>query len=146
MTALTQPIIIDYVNESSNNEFHFPLSVFKRPSSQDEYNSLEATLDDLIDEVRDDENHPLAIVMQVIGDNLESFDNSYHEKIGKNVSNVDLVRYLMKENGLRQQDMAGIFASQGNVSKFLKGERSLSKNQMTKLIERFNLSADVFFL
>jgi HTH-type transcriptional regulator / antitoxin HigA len=32
---------------------------------------LEEILDRLTDEVRDDETHPLALGMQIIGDNLE---------------------------------------------------------------------------
>ena len=63
--------------------------------------------------------------MQVIWDNLEDFDNNNHAPIGGNVSNIDLVRYLMTKNNLVQKDMVDIFSNQGNVSKFLNGERNL---------------------
>jgi len=145
MIPQPNPITIDYVSEKTDSEFHLPLSVFKRPSNQEEYDWLESVLDELIDEVRDNENHPLAVAMQVIGDNLEDFDNKNYAPIGGNVSNIDLVRYLMTKNHLVQKDMVDIFSNQGNVSKFLNGERNLSNSQILKLVRRFNISADAFF-
>lgn len=145
MTSIN-PVYIDYANERTQHKFHLPLSVFKKPTNQDEYDFLEKLLDQIIDEVREDENHPLAIAAQIIGDNLEDFDDKYHPPIGKNVTDIDLVRYLMDENNLNQKEMADIFGSQGNVSKFLNGERKLSKFQIEKLVTRFKISADIFFL
>lgn len=145
MMAQQSPITVDYVSDKTHNEFHLPLSVFKRPSNQEEYDSLESVLDELIDEVRDNEDHPLAVAMQVIGDNLEDFDNKNHPQIGKNISDIDLVSYLMEKNSLVQKDMVDVFSNQGNVSKFLNGERKLSNSQILKLVRRFNISADVFF-
>ncbi len=144
MMAQASPITIDYISDQTHNEFHLPLSVFKRPINQEEYGVLEEILDQLIDEVRDNEDHPLAVAMQVIGDNLEDFDNS-NTPIGANVSNIELVRYLMKKNNLVQSDMVDIFSNQSNVSKFLNAERNLSNSQILKLVRRFNISADVFF-
>ena len=144
MMAQASPITIDYISDQTHNEFHLPLSVFKRPINQEEYGVLEEILDQLIDEVRDNEDHPLAVAMQVIGDNLEDFDNN-NTPIGANVSNIELVRYLMKKNNLVQSDMVDIFSNQSNVSKFLNAERKLSNSQILKLMRRFNISADVFF-
>jgi HTH-type transcriptional regulator/antitoxin HigA len=143
--AATNPIYIDYVGETTSRKFHLPLSVLKKPTNQDEYDKLERLLDQVLDEVRDDENHPLAIVSQIIGDNLEDFDDSSYPPIGQNVTDIDLVRYLMSENNLSQQNIADIFGNQGNVSKFLNGERKLSKSQIDKLVSRFKISADFFF-
>lgn len=144
MIAQASPITIDYISDKTHNEFHLPLSVFKRPANQEEYQLLEGVLDQLIDEVRDNEDHPLAVAMQVIGDNLEDFDNNI-TPIGVNISNIEFIRYLMKKNNLVQSDMVDIFSNQSNVSKFLNGERQLSNSQILKLVRRFNISADVFF-
>jgi len=137
-------IKIDYVDQKTKNEFHFPISTFKKPSNSKEYSNLEKILDKLIDEVKGDEKHPLAIVMQIIGDNLEQYDNENYPGIGANISDVAMVEYLMKSHNLRQVDLADIFGGQANVSKFLHGERSLSKNQIAKLKKRFGVSADFF--
>lgn len=57
-------------------------------SDKKEYKNLEIVLDQLIDKVRDNESHPLALVMQIIGENLEQFDNEHYPPIGKNISDI----------------------------------------------------------
>ena len=140
MTALS----IDYVDELTKHQFHLPLSVFKKPRNSEDYSFLEKILDRLLDEVRDDETHPLAIAMQIIGDNLEQYDDEHHPDIGENITDVEMVRYLMETNHLHQKDLADIFGSQANVSKFLNGERQLGKNAILGLKQRFGISADFF--
>lgn len=140
VTALS----IDYVDERTNHQFHLPLSVFKKPKNSEDYSFLEKILDRLSDEVRDDETHPLALAMQIIGDNLEQYDDEHHPDIGANITDVEMVRYLMETNHLHQKDLADIFGSQANVSKFLNGERQLGKNAILGLKQRFGISADFF--
>jgi len=135
---------IDYIDQKTEHEFHLPISVFKKPANSKEYSKLEKILDELIDEVRGDEKHPLAMVMQIIGENLEQYDNEHHSTIGSHISDVELVTYLMKSHHLRQADLAEIFGGQANVSKFLNGERSLSKSQILGLKNKFKISADFF--
>ena len=77
-------------------------------------------LDKLIDEIRDDENHPLILAMQIIRENLESFDEENFLPIGKNNSDIEMVQYLMTSNNLHQKDLTDIFGGQANVSKFFK--------------------------
>lgn len=145
MMAATNPIFIDYEDDFTKHKFHLPLTVFKKPTSQDEYDYLEAILEEIIDEIRDNETHPLALAAQIIGNNLEDYDDKNHPAIGHSVTYIELIRHLMKENNLNQTDMVDIFGNQGNVSKFLNGERSLSKSQISKLVARFHISADFFF-
>jgi len=71
---------IDYVNQKTKREFHYPISVFKKPTNSKEYSKLEKILNELIDEVRGNEKHPLAIVMQIIGENLEDYDDENFPK------------------------------------------------------------------
>lgn len=137
-------LAIDYIDQKTKHQIHLPISVFKKPSNAKEYAKLEKILDELIDEVRDDEKHPLAEAMQIIGDNLEQYDNEYHPAIGQSITDIEMVKYLMKSNQLHQKDLAGIFGGQANVSKFLHGERLLSKNQIAGLKKLFGISADFF--
>ncbi len=137
-------LAFDYVDEHTNHQFHLPLSVFKKPENIKEYTKLEKLLDQLIDEVKDNEAHPLALAMQIIGENLERYDNEYYPAIGKNISDIEMVKYLLKSQHLHQKDLADIFGSQANVSKFLNGERSLGKNAILGLKKRFGISADFF--
>jgi HTH-type transcriptional regulator/antitoxin HigA len=71
-------LALNYKNEKTQKMFHLPLSAFKKPQNLPEYESLERILDDLIDEVKADEMHPLALAMQIIGDNLEAYDNQHY--------------------------------------------------------------------
>lgn len=137
-------LAIDYVDQKTDHKFHLPITVFKKPSNAKEYSKLEKILDELIDEVRDNEKHPLTIVMQIIGENLEQYDSEHYPDIGHNISEIDMVKYLMKSHHLHQTDLAYIFGGQANVSKFLNGERQLSKNQIIGLKKRFGISADFF--
>ena len=105
---------------------------------------LEKLLDQLIDEVRDNEEHQLAIAMQIIGENLEQYDDEHYPAIGSNISEVDMVKYLMKSQHLHQKDLADIFGGQANVSKFLNGERALGKKAISGLKKKFGISADFF--
>lgn len=137
-------LAIDYVDQRTDHKFHLPITVFKKPSNAKEYSKLEKILDKLIDEVRDNDKHPLTIVMQIIGENLEQYDNEHYPAIGHNISEIDMIKYLMKSHNLHQMDLADIFGGQANVSKYLSGERPLSKNQIVGLKKRFGISADFF--
>lgn len=141
--TMTQ-LSINYVNEKTHHQFHLPLSVFKKPENDKEYLQLEEILNQLIDEVRDNEAHLLALAMQIIGENLEWYDNEHHPALNANIDNVEIVKYLMKTHHLHQKDLADIFGSQANVSKFLSGQRSLGKNAISGLKRKFGLSADLF--
>jgi HTH-type transcriptional regulator/antitoxin HigA len=137
-------LAIDYVDQKTAHKFHLPISVFKKPRNDREYAKLEKILDTLIDEVRGNDKHPLAVVMQIIGENLEQYDDEHYPEIGDNINEIDMVKYLMKTHNLHQIDLADIFGGQANVSKYLNGERTLSKNQIAGLKKKFGISADFF--
>ena len=52
-------------------------SVVFVPHAESEYEQLVALLDDLIDVVGEDENHPLASLMEVIGVLIEKYENEH---------------------------------------------------------------------
>lgn len=140
MTALA----IDYEDKKTKHSFHLPLIAFKKPQNDKEYKYLEKMLDKLVDEVRDDESHPLALAMQIIGENIEQYDTEHFPLIGENVTDIEMVKYLMKIYDFTQKDLAPIFSGQANVSKFLNGERALGKSHILKLKKKFKISADFF--
>lgn len=47
------------------------------PHTKKEYNHLVSFLDSLIDEVGEDENHPLASLMDIIGSLIEKYENEH---------------------------------------------------------------------
>ena len=135
---------IDYVDKRTKHAFHIPLSRLKKPENDIEYKAIEKCMDSLIDEVRDNEKHPLALAMAIMGDNLEEYDRCHYLEIGHDVKEVDLVKYVMDNQELTQKDLVDIFGNQGNVSKFLNEKRELSKTQIKAIKARFGISADFF--
>lgn len=47
------------------------------PHTEEEYNRIVALLDQLIDEVGEDENHPLASLMEILGVLIEHYENAH---------------------------------------------------------------------
>ena len=116
-------------------------SVFSVPHSDKEYQSLVKTLDDLIDEIGDNENHEFSPVMETIGKLIENYEEQNF--IINKSSAIDTLKYLMKEHNLKQSDLKEI-GSQGVVSEILTGKRILNIEQIKRVSERFHLSPLVF--
>ena len=51
------------------------------PHAESEYQWLVAILDDLIDIVGEDEDHPLASIMEVIGVSIEKYEEEHVPKL-----------------------------------------------------------------
>jgi len=116
-------------------------AVFSVPHTEKEYRSLVKTLDSLIDEIGDNENHKLAPVMETIGNLIENYESQKFSIT--EASPIDTLKYLMKEHGLNQSDLKEV-GSQGVVSEVLKGKRNLNIEQIKKLSKRFHVSPLVF--
>ena len=116
-------------------------AIFSIPHTEPEYQALLETLDNLVDEVGNNQNHELAPVMETIGNLIENYENREY-KI-KEASPIDVLKYLMQEHGLKQSDLKEI-GSQGVVSEILTGKRTLNLEQIKKISSRFQVSPLVF--
>jgi len=58
---------------------------------------------------------------------------------------LDVLRFLMEQNGLLQKDLVGIFGTPSIVSEVLNGKRELNKDHIKRLAARFHVSPAVFF-
>ena len=111
------------------------------PTSEKEYEQLVALLDEITDIVRDDEAHPLAKMMDVIGVLIEDYEDEYiPEPQGDPIS---MLKYFMEEYQLKQPDLSEL-GSQGIVSEILNGKRDLNLEQVKALSKRFKVPASVF--
>ena len=54
------------------------------PHNEKEYDQLVSLLDDLIDEVGEDETHPLASMMEIIGVLIENYETNYVAELTSN--------------------------------------------------------------
>jgi HTH-type transcriptional regulator/antitoxin HigA len=111
------------------------------PTNEDEYNRLVTLLDEITDIVRDDEHHPLANFMDVLGVLIEIYENENVPQPGSDP--ISVLKYFMEENNLKQTDLSEL-GSQGVVSEILNGKRELNIRQIKALSERFKVPASVF--
>lgn len=111
------------------------------PTNDVECDQLIEVLDALIDIVRDDETHPLANLMDVLGTLIETYET---ETIPEpDADPIGVLKLLMEEHNLKQKDLPEL-GSQGVVSEILSGKRELNIRQIKALSTRFNLPAAVF--
>ena len=115
--------------------------IFSVPHNKKDYNKLVSLLDSLIDEVGNNENHPLTSLMETIGSLIETYESQYINEIEGNP--LDALNALMEEHGLKQSDLSEI-GSQGVVSEILSGKRLLNVRQIKILSKRFKVSPAVF--
>jgi HTH-type transcriptional regulator/antitoxin HigA len=58
---------------------------------------------------------------------------------------VDVLRFLLDQNGLSQRDIAAELGSESTVSLVLSGKRRLNRDHIERLSRRFHVSPSVFF-
>lgn len=121
--------------------WQFVSPLLRKPKTEDDYDMLAQSLDELLDLVGEDESHPLMSLVDIIGEWVEAWDHE-HRPMPK-ASGVDALRYMMREHGLSQSDLPGVGA-QSVVSEVLSGKRQLNLRQIRWLAERFGVSVETF--
>lgn len=109
--------------------------------SESDYDRALEQLDELLDEIGDDEAHPLYNLLDTLGSLVHRYEEEFVEI--PEGTGVDALRYLMEEHELSQSDLPEI-GSQGVVSEILSGKRELNVRQIRALGDRFGLSPSVF--
>ncbi|NVZ10761.1 helix-turn-helix domain-containing protein [Allochromatium humboldtianum] len=109
--------------------------------SEEDYIQARATIEVLLDEIGDNEHHPLADVLDYLADQVAAYED-VHTPIQESEPK-EVLRFLMDQHGLKQEDLADC-APQSRISDILSGRRGISKEIAKKLAKRFNVSASVF--
>jgi HTH-type transcriptional regulator/antitoxin HigA len=109
--------------------------------SAKDYAQASATIAALLDEVGDNENHPLAEVLDYLADQMKAYEDQNFQIPQAQPSEV--LRFLMTQHDLKQDDLADC-APQNRISDMLSGKRAISKEIAKRLAQRFNVRADVF--
>jgi HTH-type transcriptional regulator/antitoxin HigA len=108
---------------------------------QEDYAQARATIEVLLDEIGDDEHHPLADVLDYLADQVAAYEEA-HVQIPE-ATPKEMLRFLMDQHGLKQEDLSDC-APQGRISDILGGRRGISKEIARKLARRFNVHMDLF--
>lgn len=131
MTLLTNEIKTSWANIQ-------PLLVIR---NEKELDTAIQHLNELLDEIGDNESHPLYSLLDTLGTLIHAYE-AEHYPIPE-VSGTEVLKYLMEEHQLTQSDLPEV-GSQGVVSEILRGKRDLNVRQIRALAEKFNVSAAVF--
>ena len=115
--------------------------IFSVPHNKKDYDRLVNLLDSLVDEIGNNETHPLTSLMETIGTLIETYESQYIKE--KENNPIDVLKVLMADHGLNQADMFEI-GSQGVISEILSSKRQLNVRQIKILSKRFNVSPSVF--
>jgi HTH-type transcriptional regulator/antitoxin HigA len=109
--------------------------------NEQDYDRAVEQLNQLIDEVGANEEHPMYEFMDTLGAIIHAYEEKHYPM--SQVSGVEVLQYLMEEHGLRQSDLPEV-GSQGVVSEILNGKRELNVRQIRELAQRFHVSPAVF--
>lgn len=111
------------------------------PYTESQYQKRIALLNELIDEVGENEVHPLATLLDIVGMAVANYEQAHYPIPAAPPQ--DVLAYLMAEHQLKQTDLPEM-GSQGVVSEILRGKRQLNVRQIQALSQRFRVSAEVF--
>jgi len=106
-----------------------------------EYNAAVKRLNELLDEIGDNEKHPLYSLLDTLGTLIHVYEEEHYPI--PDATGVEVLRFLMEEHGLTQSDLPEV-GSQGVVSEVLNNKRELNVRQIRLLAERFKVSTAVF--
>ena len=106
-----------------------------------EYDRAVAVLDDILDEIGQQETHPLADLAETLALSIEAYEDTHVAM--SDASGPEILRSLMEDHELAQSDMPEI-GSQGVVSEILSGRRDLNVRQIARLAARFGVSPALF--
>lgn len=87
--------------------------------------------------------HGLTEYVKVLATLIEEYEKK--EFSPRKTSQAEVLRFLMEQNDLTQDALAGDLGGQPAVSYVLSGRRDLNAKQIAKLSERFHVSPSVFF-
>ena len=113
---------------------HLPVPIFDDAS----YDRTVETMNVLVDHVGDDEDHPLAGLLGMLGGHIAGHDEKHHRVEAPPPH--ETLKFLMQQHGLKQTDPV----DQGTLSKIPRGNRAISKALAKALAARFKVSVDTF--
>ena len=106
-----------------------------------DHDAAVASLNMLLDEIGDDEQHPLYGLLDTLGTLIEAYEEE-HVPI-PDASGPEVLEYLMEEHGIGAEDLPEL----GDVSEVravLEGARELHVGEIRALAGRFRVSPAVF--
>lgn len=108
-----------------------------------EYKRIEGIFNDLISKGEDNLSPEEDRLFGLLANLLEEYENRTLEPL-PDLSPREILSVLMRENNLRQTDLAEIFGTQSIVSEVLTGKRDITKLQAKALAQKFAMKIEAF--
>ncbi len=80
--------------------------------------------------------------LSALAELVHSYEHEHYPS--EKVPPVEILKYLMEVNSLKQADLAHLFSSKSNLSEILSGQRQISKGQARRLADYFKMSISAF--
>ena len=104
---------------------------------------MHSLMDQLLEEVGDNEDHPLADLLDVVGVLVSRYEDENTPGL-EPADPREVLKFLMEQHGLTQSDLRREIGTQGVVSEILSGTRRLNARQAKALAKRFGVSPLAF--
>ncbi|VAW63716.1 Antitoxin HigA [hydrothermal vent metagenome] len=114
------------------------------------YNETLALIEELLEEAEDSLDDPTNTIIDLLSRSIDAYENENNElvefksRVMGQPADLSLLRLLMDQHKLGTADLPEI-GSKSMVSRVLSGGRSLNKNHIVALSERFNIDPGLFF-
>jgi HTH-type transcriptional regulator / antitoxin HigA len=122
---------------------HEAMGVAKPIVDEAHYLQLLNDVDVLVDQVADQDDHPLWGLIGLLGDRIRAYEDHAHPW-PDTTTPASALAHLMEEHGLKQSDLAAEVGAQSVVSAILAGKRQLNLRQVKALARRFHVPIELF--
>jgi HTH-type transcriptional regulator / antitoxin HigA len=129
--------ILSMIDETLSNHSSRQVIEILRIHSEESCERASKILEYLLLNTPDTPDNPYGSLIELLSILIEAYERTQHPLPNSNP--IEIVKFLMDQHGLKQEDLPEI-GPQSRVSDFLHGKRELSKAQIKRLSERFNIS------
>lgn len=109
-------------------------------TNETEYQRIEDIFANLFKKDRSPEEDKL---FDLLANLLEDYERKTLPELGQSTP-IDILKFLINENDLKQTDLTDIFKTQSIVSDILAGKRQINLAQAKRLANRFRVSVELF--
>lgn len=119
-------------------------------NDEQHYKEALELIESFLEEAEDSHDDPLNGVIELLSRAVETYENKdaelavFEQRSMAQASDLATLRLLMDQHNLGTADLPEI-GSKSMVSRVLSGERSLNKNHIKALSDRFHISPSLFF-
>ena len=113
----------------------YPLKVIK---NEKDYKMALKSMESVFDE----ETGPLAEYAETLAILIEHYEEERFPM--KGVQDVEVLKFLMEQNGLKQKDLVGVLGGKSTVSEILTEKRPLNLQHIRLLADKFHVKPATF--